>query len=156
MNTMKSTIILFLTFGLLGCSSEPELTKDQLLRQSIEQLENKFEARKLGEIMNFVSEKYLDERGRKYKDVQRVIQLQLMRHKSVHVFSVTKDVQWTDDNLATVNITAAMSGSPINDPGILPTIRADMLNFTVIFILEDEVFKVQSATWTWASPGDFI
>lgn len=156
MNSYKKIGLLCFLFVVAGCSKSPELTKDQRLRQSIAQLEEKFESRKLGEIMEFVSESYLDERQRKYKDVQRVIQLQLMRHKSVHVFSVIKDVQWTDDNHATVNITAAMSGSEINDPSILPSIRADMLNFIVEFNLEDEVYKVKSASWTWASPGDFI
>ena len=72
--------------SLYSCSSEPELTKDQLLKQSIEQLEQRFEARKLGEIVEYVSQNYQDDYGRKYDDVKRVIQLQLMRHKTVHIF----------------------------------------------------------------------
>ena len=156
MNKIKQIITISLFLILIGCSSEPELTKDQLLKQSIEQLEQRFEARKLGEIVEYVSKDYQDDSGRKYDDVKRVIQLQLMRHKTVHIFSVIKDIQWADDSNATVQITAAMAGKPITDLSLLPTLRADMLNFTVDFVLEDEVYKIQSASWTWASPTDFL
>jgi hypothetical protein len=156
MNKIKQIITISLFLILIGCSSEPELTKDQLLKQSIERLEQRFEARKLGEIVEYVSKDYQDDSGRKYDDVKRVIQLQLMRHKTVHIFSVIKDIQWADDSNATVQITAAMAGKPITDLSLLPTLRADMLNFTVQFVLEDEVYKVQSASWTWATPTDFL
>ena len=156
MNKIKQIITISLFLILIGCSSEPELTKDQLLKQSIEQLEQRFEARKLGEIVEYVSQNYQDDYGRKYDDVKRVIQLQLMRHKTVHIFSVIKDIQWADDSNATVQITAAMAGKPITDLSLLPTLRADMLNFTVDFVLEDEVYKIQSASWTWATPTDFL
>ena len=157
---MKKITYKFIFFisiiSLYSCSSEPELTKDQLLKQSIEQLEQRFEARKLGEIVEYVSQNYQDDYGRKYDDVKRVIQLQLMRHKTVHIFSVIKEIQWIDDANSTVQITAAMAGKPITDLSLLPTLRADMLNFTVQFVLEDEVYKVKSASWTWATPGDFL
>ena len=156
MNKIKQIITISLFLILIGCSSEPELTKDQLLKQSIERLEQRFEARKLGEIVEYVSKDYQDDSGRKYDDVKRVIQLQLMRHKTVHIFSVIKDIQWADDSNATVQITAAMAGKPITDLSLLPTLRADMLNFTVDFVLEDEVYKIQSASWTWATPTDFL
>ena len=156
MNKIKQIITISLFLILIGCSSEPELTKDQLLKQSIERLEQRFEARKLGEIVEYVSQNYQDDYGRKYDDVKRVIQLQLMRHKTVHIFSVIKDIQWADDSNATVQITAAMAGKPITDLSLLPTLRADMLNFTVDFVLENEVYKVQSASWTWANPADFL
>ena len=156
MNKIKQIITISLFLILIGCSSEPELTKDQLLKQSIEQLEQRFEARKLGEIVEYVSQNYQDDYGRKYDDVKRVIQLQLMRHKTVHIFSVIKEIQWIDDANSTVQITAAMAGKPITDLSLLPTLRADMLNFTVQFVLEDEVYKVKSASWTWATPGDFL
>ncbi|MEZ5497758.1 MAG: hypothetical protein R3F25_13215 [Gammaproteobacteria bacterium] len=156
MNKIKQIITISLFLILIGCSSEPELTKDQLLKQSIERLEQRFEARKLGEIVEYVSKDYQDDSGRKYDDVKRVIQLQLMRHKTVHIFSVIKDIQWADDSNATVQITAAMAGKPITDLSLLPTLRADMLSFTVDFVLEDEVYKIQSASWTWATPTDFL
>ncbi len=154
--SMKNILILFFILVLVSCSSEPQLSKEQLLYQSITELENRFEERKLGRIVEYVSESYSDEKGRSLRDIKRAIQLQLMRHKSLHVFSVVKDIEWTGDELAKVEIAAAMGGAPMEDASILPKVRADMIKFTVEFVLEDEVYKVKAATWTWANPSDFL
>jgi hypothetical protein len=143
-------------FMLVSCSSEKELTKDQLLSQSIAEIESRFEQRKLGLIVEYVSESYKDETGRTLKDIKRAIQIQLMRHKSLYVFSTIKDVQWSDDNNAKVEIAAAMGGKPIESASILTSVRADMIKFTVDFVLEDDVYKVKAATWSWAEPTDFL
>jgi hypothetical protein len=144
------------TLMLVSCSSEKVLSKDQLLSQSIAEIESRFEQRKLGLIVEYVSENYQDETGRTLKDIKRAIQIQLMRHKSLYVFSTIKDVQWSDDNNAKVEIAAAMGGKPIESASILTSVRADMIKFTVDFILEDAVYKVKAATWTWADPADFL
>ena len=144
------------TIMLVSCSTEKVLTKDQLLKQSIAEIESRFEQRKLGLIVEYVSESYQDENGRTLKDIKRAIQIQLMRHKSLYVFSTIKDVQWTGDENAKVEIAAAMGGKPIESASILTSVRADMIKFTVDFILEDDVYKVNAATWTWTDPSDFL
>lgn len=141
---------------LSACSSDPLLTKEQLLRNSIQELENRFEARKLGDIVEYVSENYVDENGRKFADVKKVIQLQLMRHKKLFILSKIGEIKWQGDNKAIVQITAAMSGQDVQDVGLLPNIRADMVKFNVEFIKQDEIFKVKAATWSWAQPADFL
>ncbi len=143
--TLQKTFIILFLITLISCSSEQQLTKDQLLYQSITELENRFEERKLGRIVEYVSENYSDQSGRKIRDIKRAIQMQLMRHKSLHVFSVIKDIEWTGDELAKVEIAAAMGGAPMEDASILPKVRADMIKFTVEFVLEGEVYKVKSA-----------
>lgn len=148
-------LVLF-SISLFSCSSEQQLSKEQLLYQSIAELENRFEERKLGKIVEYVSENYSDQSGRKIRDIKRAIQMQLMRHKSLHVFSVIKDIEWTGDELAKVEIAAAMGGAPIENASIIPKVRADMIKFTVEFVLEDDVYKVKAATWTWAKPSDFL
>ena len=152
----KTAVILFFIAILTSCSSEQVLTNEQILRQSIIELESRFEQRKLGKIVEYVSENYHDDNGRKLKDIKRAIQMQLMRHRTLYVFSNIKDIQWSDDNHATVNIVAAMAGKPIKSASILTSIRADMVNFTVKFIKEDDVYKVESAVWSWANPSDFL
>lgn len=141
---------------LFNYSTDTKLSKDQLLFKSILELENRFEERKLGRIVEYVSEDYGDETGRNIKDIKRAIQIQLMRHKSLYVFSVIKDVQWSGDNKAIVEIAAAMGGKPMESASILTSVRADMILFSVNFVLEDEVYKVKGATWTWAAPSDFL
>jgi len=156
---MKSTlkyILILQTVFLLSCSDDVALTKEQLLYQSIDELENRFEERKLGRIIEYVSKDYHDEQGRKIKDIKRAIQMQLMRHKSLHVFSVVKEITWTGQQKAKVNITAAMGGKPMTSKSFLTAIRADMINFQVVFVLQENIYKVKSATWTWADPSDFL
>ncbi len=145
-----------LIINVMSCTKEPQLTKEQRLRQSIAELESRFEERKLGRIIEYVSENYSDEHGRGLRDIKRAIQLQLMRHKTLHVLSTINAINWTNDNNAEVQITAAMAGKPIKSASILTSIRADMIKFDVHFVLEDEIYKVQSATWSWAKPSDFL
>lgn len=156
MKSIASTILIIFLLNLMACSSDEKLTKEQILMQSIVELEKRFEERKLSKIVEYVSESYQDDSGRKFKDIKRSIQMQLMRHKTLYVFSTIKDVQWQDDKNATVKITAAMGGQPMESASILTSVRADMIKFTVEFVLEDEVYKVKSAIWTWADPSDFL
>ena len=116
----------------------------------------RFEARSLSQIVEYVSENYSDNNGRGLRDIKRAIQLQLMRHKTLYVFSVINDIKWVDDSSADVQITAAMAGQPIKSASLLTSIRADMIKFNVHFVLDDEIFKVQSAQWSWADPSDFL
>ena len=149
---LLTCVFLFLS----ACSDNEELNKEQLLRQAIEQLELRFEQRKLGLIIEYISDNYQDERGRGLKDIKRAIQMQLMRHKSLYVFSTIKSIEWSDDENARVQLAAAMAGKPIENVSLLKSIRADMINFTLDFSLEEDKFKVKSATWKWAVPTDFL
>ena len=153
---IKITTLLFVVFVLGACSSDPQLSKQQVLRNSINEIELRFEARNLGDIIEYVSEDYSDENGRKLADVKRVIQLQLLRHKKLFIISKIGDIQWQGEQKAIVEITAALTAQDVKDVGILPKIRADMVKFTVEFVKIDELFKVQAATWTWAQPSDFL
>ena len=46
-NYYLAGLILLLTINFIGCNSDEKLSKEQLLLQSIEQLEQRFESRKL-------------------------------------------------------------------------------------------------------------
>jgi hypothetical protein len=153
---IKSLYIVIILLVITACTNEPQLSKEQVLRNSINELELRFEARKLGDIIEYVSEDYSDENGRKLADVKRVIQLQLMRHKNLFILSKIGSIEWQGDEKATVQITAAMTGQDVKDVGVLSSIRADMIKFSVVFVKQDEVFKVLAATWTWAEPSDFL
>jgi len=150
-------IILYLFFAnLCSCSSGEKLTKQQLLKKSISELELRFEERKLGRILEYISENYQDESGRGLKDIKRAIHLQLLRHKSLYIFSTITDIEWLDESSASVQIATAMAGKPIKNVSLLESVRADMIKFVVLFVLEDNIYKVESASWEWADPSDFL
>lgn len=156
MKFIISGILFIWLLSLAACTDEQELTKEQILMQSIVELERRFEERKLSKIVEFVSVNYQDNSGRKLKDIKRAIQMQIMRHTTLYVFSTIQDIQWHNDENATVKITAAMGGKPMKSASILTSVRADMINFTVEFVLEDKVYKIKSAIWTRAEPSDFF
>lgn len=155
-NLMKIIVFLCIIINLMSCSNDQAPTKEQILSQSINELESRFEARKLGDIVEYISEDYHDEHGRKLRDIKRAIQIQIMRHKTLYVFTSIGDVEWKNDQNVTVQIAAAMGGKPMQSASILTSVRADMVNFNVEFVLEEEIFKVKSATWKWARPHDFL
>ena len=158
MKYAKLSIICLLIVNLFACSNDEKKTKHQLLKQSINTLEQRFEDRKLNSIMEYVSKNYQDESGRKFKDIKRVVHLQLLRHKSLYIFSSINEVEWVEEGSIRVNveIATAMAGKPIENVSLLRSLRADMIRFTVLFVLEDDVYKVESASWEWADPSDFI
>lgn len=150
------TMLLILILWLSACSNDQPLTKKQRLLQSIQKIEQGFEARILSDILEYISENYQDDKIGDFENIKRAIHVQLLRNKSVHVFSIVKDIQWTDDHHAKVEIVAAMGAKPIDSVNILSSIKADMAKFEVDFVLEGEVYKVQSALWSWAEPSDFL
>jgi len=142
--------------NLMSCSNDKPLSKEQILFQSINEIETRVESRHLSDIVEYISDNYQDHQGRTIRDIKRIIQIQIMRHKSLYVFTSYGEVNWHDDQNVTVQIAAAMGGKPIESVSVLTSIRADMINFTVDFILEDEIYKVKSAQWRWAKPSDFL
>ncbi len=156
---LKTTLTLALLLMLMllsACSEDKPLTKRQRLMQSIDQIEAAFEERVLGDVMQYISQDYQDERGRGHDDLKKAVQIQLIRNQSIHIFSVVKDIQWQEDQQATVELAAAMGGQPIESVNILTSIRADMAKFDVVFVLEEGLYKVKSAVWRWAEPSDFL
>ena len=119
MKILTRITLLFFIINLMACSSEQAQTKEQILSESVNALETRFETRKLGDIIEYISEDYQDEQGRKQKDIKRIIQLQIMRHKTLHVFTSIGDVQWMDDKNVTIQIAAAMGGKPMESASIL-------------------------------------
>ena len=152
---MKIIINLLLVALLVSCGSK-ELSKEQMLSDSIEQIESRMESRKLSDVAEFIDENYSDEQGRTLRDVKRVIQMQFMRHKTLFILSNVNQVEWTTENEAQVTITAALTGQDVNDVSLLKSIRADMVSFDVKFIRQDDKFVVSSARWQRAYPLDFL
>ncbi len=156
MKNFTIPLILFLSLILCGCSNDEPLTKRQRLLQSVAEIEKGFEDRVLGDVLKYISQAYHDQSNREFEDIKKVIHIQMLRHKSLHVFSNVKDIQWTDDKHATVEIVAAMGAKPIESVNILTSIKADMAKFTVDFVLENDIYKVKSVQWSWAEPSDFL
>jgi len=149
-------MVLFCVFlGLTACSTEQKDKQQQLL-STIENMELAAEKRSLSDFMAFFSDDFSNLNGRKIIDVKRLVMMQFMRHQKLFIITNIKNIQWHDDQHATVDLSAALAGRPMNDTSLLASIRADMVTFKVSFAKQGEDFIVTSATWQHASVVDFL
>ena len=158
MKIMRYLTVLFVFASIVflnGCGSEP-LPKEKRLLNSIAAVEAGAEKRSLNEVMTYVSKDYSDDKGWGYKDIQRMVQIQIMRYQNLYVLTDIKNIEWISDTEAKVTISVAVAGKPINDPSLLKSIRADIIAFEILMRAEDDIFVTQSAYWDRGGLSDFL
>ncbi|WP_395374098.1 hypothetical protein [Marinicella sp. W31] len=151
------TVLFVFAFIVLlnGCGSDP-LPKEKRLLNSIAAVEAGAEERSLDEVMTYVSKTYSDDKGWGFRDIQRLVQIQIMRYKNLYVLTDVKNVEWLSETEAKVTISVAVAGKPINDASLLESIRADIISFEILMRAEDDIFVTQSATWSRGGLSDFL
>ena len=140
---------------LAGCGSEP-LSKEVQLQKDLDQMEVLAEAKKTSELMSYFHESFKPEGGWNKKDIQRMLHFRFLKHKTVHVTKVVKDIEWQSDDEVKVTVVAALAGSPIADLAKLTEARAQLMKFDVVLKREDAHFMVRSVQWAHAYPTDFL
>ena len=151
-----SRFLLVLSVALLlaGCSGE-ETSQEQLLRNTIDQIQAAAENRQLGELMEHVSDNYKDARGRTRKEVRAISQLQFIRNPKIYTFKLVKSLALQDDLHATATVLVALAGTPIDNASALSGLRAELMRFDLKFEF-DEQWQIVAAKWQRALAADFI
>ncbi len=149
--------VIAFTLGLAACGKTPEPAESRL-RAVIDQMQQAAESRQVGRLMAHVSEQYRDESGRDKKALGQLARFYFMRHRQPHILVRIKGIQWLkpDRSQARVHLLAATAGQLVDDPGLLSSIRADLLQFDVVFVDSDDGFMLHSARWQRAWPEDFL
>lgn len=137
-----------------GCS--PSLPKEERLINSINGMVQAAEKRSLSQIMNYISNDYQDEKGWKYIDVKRVLQIQIMRYKSLYIFKDIKNIEWLSEKTAQLKINIAVAAKPIKEISLLKNIKADLITFIIIMEQKEDQYVVTSASWERAGVTDFL
>jgi len=151
-----TVLFVFVFIGLsAGCGSDP-LPKEKRLLNSIAAVETGAENRSLSEVMKYVSENYTDDKGWGYKDIQRMVQIQIMRYKNLYVLTDIKNIEWLSETEAKVKVSVAVAGKPIEDASLLKSIRADLITFEILMEAQDDIFVTRSATWDRGGLSDFL
>ena len=138
----------------VSCSGE-ETSQEQLLKDTIDQIQDASENRQLGELMEHVSDDYRDARGRTWKEVRAISQLQFIRNPKIYTFKLIKSLALQDDRHATATVLVALAGTPIDNASVLSGLRADLMRFDLKFEF-DEQWQITSADWQRALASDFI
>lgn len=149
----RATALLLLA---LACSGGPG-TPEARVRARLAKAEAAAEARDAGALRELISEGYADAHGQDRDAVRGIIAFHLLRNRSVHLLTSTRNVRVGDAGTAEVEVYAAMAGTPITGPEALAGLRADLYRFDLR--LEEETdgeWRVVSAVWERAMPADFL
>ena len=140
---------------LMRCGGEP-MSKEIQLKTDLNQMESLAEAKKTSELMDYFHVSFKPEGGWNKQDIQRMLHFRFLKHKTVHISKVVKDIQWRSDNEVSVTVVAALGGSPMTDLTKLTEARAQLMKFEVVLTREDEHFMIRSVQWSHAFPTDFL
>lgn len=149
---MKSTqsyllTALFLLSSLLSaCSSEPDLSPELQVRDTLQAIEEGVEARSLSAIMQHVSDDYQDHRGQSKKDIARLMQLQIIRNQNINIFTRIKSIE-INGGTASVELSSAMAARALDLSIESNRLKADTAKFSLVLAQEGNHWRIQSGSW---------
>lgn len=152
---MRLLIILGL-WGLLflgGCSNE---SPEDQVRLFIKTAEDAVENNEIGDVREMISESYSDDKGRTKKDIIRYLSYQLLRKRSIHLFTSIDTITIVSENQAKVNLFVAMTGQPVESASILPQLHADIYRFDLNLQKEDGDWLLVTSMWQPAIIDDIF
>ena len=138
---------LFCYLCLSACSSDPEDPEDQI-RAIIEKIELAAEERKRSEVLEYISEQYLDDRQYTKESVGKLLQLYFIRNQSINIFTTIQSIE-IHNNRAQVQLTAAIAAKGVDLAQEANRLKADVHRFAIIFKDESAKgdWKITAAQW---------
>lgn len=143
---LRSALFVLAALLLAACSSEPDVSPEQQVRDTLEAIEIAVEARSLSGIMEHVSDDYQDHRGQTKKDVARLMQLQIIRNQNITIFTRIKSID-INDGIAGVELSSAMASRAIDLSIESNRLKADTAKFSLVLTKEGNQWQVQSGSW---------
>ncbi len=139
-----------LALMLAACSREP--SPDDRIREVITAAETAAEARDLSDVMELVSDRYADLRGQDKAAIRDVMRGFLLINQSIHLLVTADDIEFPGNDLANAHVTVGMLGR--QDAGADDwALAADVYEFDVRLLNEDDEWRLVSAEWVRAGRG---
>ena len=135
---------LFLCLMLAACGKEPS-PEDQI-RAVVTAAEKGAEARDLSDVMALVSDRYTDLQGQDKAAVREMMGGYFLLNQSIHLLTNVEDIKFPANDMASARVTVAMLGRQDDTTGDW-SLAADVYEFDLRFLREDEEWRLQSATW---------
>ena len=129
---------------LAACSRERS-PEDQI-RDVVTAAEKGAEARDLSEVMGLVSDRYSDLQGQDKAAVRELMRGYFLINQSIHLLTRAEDIRFETDDIATARVSVGMLGRQDDSAGDW-SLAADVYEFDLRFLREDEAWRLQSATW---------
>jgi hypothetical protein len=128
---------------LSGCADEA--SPEQQVRAVIEAMELAAEQRDVGELMQHISDNYRDAQGQDRTEVSRYVRGYFVVNQSVHLLTRIESLEFPAPDEARVKLQVGMAGRE-GEPGAAG-FTADVHNFDVVLVREDDAWKVSYADW---------
>ena len=132
-----------------ACSETANSPEDEI-RQFVESGVEAAENRDLDDLSDLIHGNYLDQKGNSKQRLGGLLRAYFFRHKNIYLFTKIEEIDLFAENQATVLLYVAMAGSVISDVDALATLRAQIYQFELELIKEDD-WSLQDASWRPAS-----
>ena len=129
---------------LTACSDED--SPEQQVRAVIEQMERAVEARDVGDVVALLSSEYRDAYGNTADDVSRRIRGYFIANQSIHLLTRIEELSFPHPDEARATVLVGMVGREADAAGAW-NLATELRTFDVVFIREDDDWKVSWAQW---------
>ncbi len=140
---------------LVSCSSQKDSPEAQV-RALFARAESAAEQKDLAALRPMISDEYADGEGQNKKAIEAVLRFYFLRNQSIHLFTRIQSIEFPKPARARAVVLVAMAGQPIKTGQELERLHADLNRFVITLTREDREWKVISAEWRRAEPGDFF
>jgi hypothetical protein len=123
-----------------------ERSPEDEIRDVVTAAEKGAEARDLSEVMALVSDRYSDLQGQDKAAVRELMRGYFLINQSIHLLTRAGDIRFETDDIATARVSVGMLGRQDDSAGDW-SLAADVYEFDLRFLREDEAWRLQSATW---------
>ncbi len=153
---IRSLTLLLICISLITISCSESSTPEDQIRGMIQEAKIAAEKKDIGILRKFISDRYLDERKRSKKEIQRLLMGYFLRNNKIYLLNHIDSISLTTKTQAEVLIYVAMASTQLPNRNILKDIRADFHRMDLHIIKQDSRWQVQSAQWRQANIQDFF
>ncbi len=139
-----------------GCSRQAAVPPENQIKALLDAAEVAVEHRSLDASAKLISFSYTDEEGRDRQALKRLLMGYFLRHKSIHVLKQILEISLLNDSTARVVLYAGVAGKRPDMDDSLAQWRGDLIRLEAELILEDDDWRLLSASWRRASTGELL
>jgi hypothetical protein len=144
-----------LLLALSACGG-PEDTPEQRIRQLIDGMELAVESGSVKSAAEWLHNDYADRWHPDRRAAVRSLFGYLRRHDDIHLLTVIRSITVTPaQDTANAVVYLAMSGTPVESPETLISVKADLYRFDLELAVVDGDWRVLSAHWAPATEAAF-
>lgn len=140
----RTTLLLVIALCLAaGCSSEPQGSAEQQLRDWLGTAEEHAEAKERRALIGMISPSFTDSRGNKIGDIEDRLRYWFFRSHDIELLTSIDDIRVYDGSAAEMDIKVAMAGTDDSTFGF----SADAYRYSLELVLQDDEWILLSADW---------